>query len=97
MTIFKKHQRITFRLYDSSLITTESLTSDDNFKTFFTNAHHSKIIKNYYLKDKFKRTRFSNLTINLYDANYFITRTIELALKGIVVYFLPNPKKYFRT
>ena len=94
---FKKQQRVTFRLYDSSLITTESLTSDDNFKIYFTNAHHSNIINKYYLKDKFKRTRFSNLTINLYDANYFITRTIELALKGIVVYFLPNPKKYFRT
>jgi aminoglycoside 3-N-acetyltransferase len=93
---FKKQQTVTFRMYDSSLITTESLTSDDNFTLYFTNAHHSKIIKKYYLKDKFKRTRLSNLTINIYNANYFITRSIELALQGIVVYFLPNPKHFFK-
>jgi aminoglycoside 3-N-acetyltransferase len=93
---FKKKQEVTFRLKDTSLVKTEILTKDDDFKLYFTDAHHSRIINKYYLKDKFIRTRFSNLTINQYDANYFITRSIELAYKGIVVYTLPNPKKYFK-
>lgn len=93
---FKKKREVTFRLQDSSCVKTEILTQDDNFKLYFTEANHSKIINKYYLKNKFKRTRFSNLTINQYDANYFITRSIELAYKGIVVYTLPNPKKYFK-
>ena len=87
---------VTFRLHDTSLIKTEILTRDDNFILHFTDAHHSKIINKYFLKYKFRRTRFSNLTINQYDANYFIYRSIELAYKGIVVYILPNPKKYFK-
>jgi aminoglycoside 3-N-acetyltransferase len=93
---FKKKMEVTFRLQDTSLVRTEFLTQDDNFKLYFTNAHHSRIINKYYSKDKFKRTRFSNLTINQYDAKYFINRSIELAYKGIVVYTLPNPKKYFK-
>ena len=93
---FKKKQEVTFRLQDTSLVKTEILTQEDNFKLYFTNAHHSRIINKYYSKDKFKRTRFSNLTINQYDTKYFINRSIELAYEGIVVYTLPNPKKYFK-
>jgi hypothetical protein len=93
---FKKKQSTIFKLKDNSLITLDDLTNDDNFILYFTNRHHSKIINKYYSKREFNRTRFSNLTINKYNANYFINRTIELAHQGIVVYTIPDPKKYFK-
>lgn len=92
---FKKEQTLEFRLLNRTMITTNTLVFDDNFKLYFTDSNHSKIINKYYSNDKFKRTRLSNLTINQYDAKYFINRSIELAKKGIVVYTLPDPKKYF--
>ncbi len=91
---FQKNRSVVFRLFDDKVITTTTIVSDDNFKLFFTERRHSKIINKYYSRDHFKRTRLSNLTINQYDAKYFINRTIELALKGIVVYTRPDPKEF---
>lgn len=93
---FTKKISTVYRLHDKSIIKLESLIAEDDFELFFTNRYHSKIIRKYYQKDKFQRCRFSNLTVNQYDANYFINQTIKLASKGIVVYSIPNPKKYFK-
>ncbi len=84
-----------FRLQNQSVITTESLTAADDFNMFFTYNRHSRIINKYYSRSMYNRTRYSNLTINSYDADYFIERTIELAKSGIVVYSKPDPKPFF--
>jgi aminoglycoside N3'-acetyltransferase len=93
---FTKKLESEYRLIDKSTITTETLIAADDFELFFTYRGHSRVIKKNYAKEKYKRTRLSNLTINFYDANYFIKHTIDLASKGIVVYIKPDPKQFFR-
>jgi aminoglycoside 3-N-acetyltransferase len=62
----------------------------------FTNLHQKKIVKKYFDKLKYKKTRISNLTVNVYEADYAINKAIELARKGIVFFTKPDPKKYFK-
>ena len=90
---FQKKAVIQIRLADKSIYKQEYYTASDDFSYYFTNRHHSKIISRYFDKSKYKRTKISNLTVNMYDANYFINRAIELGRKGIVVYLKPKPLK----
>ena len=70
--------------------------SDDGIRREFTKRSHLRVINRSFDKNKYKKTRLSNLTINVFDANYAINRIIELGRNGIVVYTQPNPKKYFK-
>jgi aminoglycoside 3-N-acetyltransferase len=91
---FTRTQKIRVKLNDGVEIEQQYLTSSEDFNYFFTDNHHSKIVNRYFDKKKFSRKRFSNLTINFYDAKYMINRGLELARKGIVVYISPDPKKF---
>jgi len=73
------------------------LTKSEDTIRKWSNRSHRKVIKKYFDKSFYKRSRLSNLTINVFDANYSINRIIELGKKGITVYTEPNPKEYFNT
>lgn len=93
---FQKKTIFKIRLADKSIYQQECYTAADDFSYYFTNRSHNKVISRYFDKSKYVRTRLSNLTVNMYDANYLINRTIELGKRGIVVYLRPVPlKKYF--
>jgi len=72
------------------------LTKSDAIIRKWTNRSHRRIIRRYFNRKKYNRKRISNLTINAYDANYAISRVIELGKKGITVYVEPDPKEYFK-
>lgn len=93
-----------YQLEDNSILEQECFTSSDDFSFSIggytdgsiTNTSLNRVIKNYFDSSKYKRLKLSNLTINCYDANYFINRAIELGKKGIVIYSRPNPKEFFK-
>lgn len=93
---FQKKTTYKYQLEDKSFLEQECLTNSDDFSYSFTNKSHNRVIRNYFDSSKYKRLKLSNLSINCYDANYFINRAIELGKKGIVVYTRPNPKEYFK-
>tara|TARA_R110002073_G_scaffold322276_2_gene498824 strand:+ start:6793 stop:7695 length:903 start_codon:yes stop_codon:yes gene_type:complete len=93
---FQKKTTNKYQLQDKSFIEQECFIPSDDFSYFFTNRSHNRVIRNYFDSSKYKRLKLSNLSINCYDANYFINKAIELGKKGIVVYTRPNPKKYFK-
>ena len=93
---FTSKQKIKIKLSDGKEYEQQFLTSAEDFSSFFTDKSHTRVIRNNFDISKYKRLKLSNLTINCYDANYFINRAIELGKKGIVVYSKPNPKEYFK-
>jgi len=92
---FQKEVTYKYRLDDQSIIDQVCLTCSDDFRYYFTNRSHNRVITRYFDKNKYKKTRLSNLTINMYDAEYFINRIIEIGRQGITLYLKPDPKKYF--
>jgi aminoglycoside 3-N-acetyltransferase len=92
---FKKQVTLKYRLQNQSVIEQVCLTGSDDFKYYFTNRSHNRLVSRYFDKNRYRKTRLSNLTINMYDAEYIINRTIELGRQGITVYLKPDPKKYF--
>jgi aminoglycoside N3'-acetyltransferase len=93
-----------YQLEDNSFVEQECFISADDFNSSiggyvdgsFTNYSLNRVVRKYFDISKYRRLKLSNLTINCYDANYFINRTIELGKKGIVIYAKPNPKEYFK-
>jgi aminoglycoside N3'-acetyltransferase len=92
---FSKEATYKYRLEDQSIYEQRCLTAADNFRYKFTNRSHGNIIKKYFDKNKYMKFKLSNLTINSYDAKYFIHRSIELGKEGIVVYTKPKPIKIY--
>lgn len=89
---FTKNIIYKFRLIDGSIFEQHCLTSDDNFHYEFTNRSHRKFINKYLNKKYYKRTMFSNLSINYYDANHLINTTIKMGRLGKTVYTKPKWK-----
>lgn len=56
----------------------------------------SRVIKEYFDKSKFKRTKFSNLDIEMIESRYMYERSIELAEKGISIYSQPSTTGYIK-
>lgn len=72
----------------------ESLAGAEGFTTYFSERHHRRVLDKHFEKGRIIRRRFSNIRVNSFDIPYMIEKGIEMALKGIVVYQQPNPKKY---
>lgn len=87
---FTKKINTRFKLDDNRIIEIESLTSDDDFERIYTKRTVNRTIKRYFDKSKYMKTRISNLTISLYDANYLVNRMIELAKHGKTIYIKPK-------
>lgn len=93
---FQKEKVYKYRLNDHSIFHQTCLTASDDFNYFFTDRSINKVINRYFNKEKYNKRRLSNLNINIYDAEYFINRAVELGEQGITLYLKPNPKHYFR-
>jgi aminoglycoside N3'-acetyltransferase len=91
---FTGKQKMKVKLSDGTVYEQEFLTAAEDFKNFFTDNHHYKIVDSYFDYAMFSRKRFSNLKVNFYNVNYMINRGIELGRKGIVVYIKPDPKDF---
>jgi aminoglycoside 3-N-acetyltransferase len=92
---FQKEVTNRYRLDDQSIYEQTSLMALDDFKYFFTNRSHNRVVTKYFDKNKYLKTKLSNLTVNMYDAEYFINRIIEIGRQGITVYLKPDPKDFF--
>ena len=90
---FTKEITYKYLLEDQSLYEQNCLTAADDFSYQFTDRSHSKVIRTYFDKNKYMKSKLSNLTINSYDAKYFINKTIELGKQGITVYTKPVQSK----
>lgn len=66
-----------------------SMLTQDSMKR----RNKKKMIRRYFSKDQFKKSKLSNLRIELVYAKYTHDRFMELAQEGIVMYSLPNPRK----
>ncbi len=91
---FKERKEVKYKI-DDKIISHSFFTSSADFRWSFTNRAHRKIIEKEYDKSKYKLSKISNLNVNIFDAEYFINRTIYLGRNGITRYNIPNPKKYF--
>lgn len=83
-----------YRDYDGNIVMHTCYTKSMDFQRSWSIYSHNKIIKKYFDKSKYKRKRFSNLSINVYEANYFIKRIIEIGRLGKTVYTKPDYKKF---
>jgi len=90
---FQKKEIRQIRLADKSIYKQEYYTASDNFERYISNRKDHKFVCQYFDPSKYKKTKISNLTVNMFDANYCINRTIELGRKGIVRYLRPKPVK----
>lgn len=91
---FKQTRQIKIKKLDGEIVTKNYFTSDDNFSYIFSDKSHWRVIKNHFDPLKYKLDSISNLKITLFDAEYTLNKSIELAKKGIVVYLFPNPNEY---
>jgi aminoglycoside N3'-acetyltransferase len=87
---FTKKITYKFRLQDDSIYEQECLIGSDDFRYFFTDKSHNRFVSSYFDKTKYKKTRLSNLTINYYDADHVISRTIQYGRIGKTVYLKPK-------
>jgi aminoglycoside 3-N-acetyltransferase len=90
---FTKEITYKYLLEDQSLYEQNCLTAADDFSYQFTDRSHSKVIRTYFDKNKYMKSKLSNLTINSYDAKYFINKAIELGNQGVTVYTKPAQSK----
>jgi aminoglycoside 3-N-acetyltransferase len=91
---FGQTKQIKIKKINGEFVIKNYLANDDDFSYFFTEKSHWKVIKNNFDKSKYKLDRISNLKITLFDAEYTLNKSVELAKKGIVVYLFPNPNDY---
>lgn len=61
-----------------------------------TGVRSVEIIKSFFDNSKFRRSRISNLLIEVVESQYMYKRCIELAEKGISIYSIPSKKKYIK-
>jgi aminoglycoside 3-N-acetyltransferase len=55
-----------------------------------------KVIKQFFDKTKFKRSKISNLLIEMVESNYMYKRCIDLADEGISIYLHPSSAEYIK-
>jgi len=89
---FIKKAILKIELEDKTIYSQESYTSEEGFPRYITKSSKRKFIK-HFDKSKFAKTKLSNLFVQMYDANYFINRAIELGREGVVIFERPVPSK----
>lgn len=58
--------------------------------TAYIRSRNTKLIDTYFNKEKYYRTRFSNIWINVYDANYLVKKLSALAFEGKTIFSHPK-------
>ena len=94
--LFKEKAMCTIRLPDKSVIEKEYyLFGNDGLYRYKPSWYQNMIVRKYFDKTKYKRSKISNLKVNMYEADYCTHRFIELGRKGIVLYLRPKAKKRY--
>jgi len=86
---FRKEKEFKYRDSEGNIGVSHYLTHD-----FARRRSKKKIIKNYFAKSQFKKTKISNLNVELVDAKYTLDLYLQLAEQGITMYSVPSPKKF---
>ena len=89
---FTKKTTLKIELENKTIFFQHTYEKDDDFFSYETDGTMKKYIKHFDIS-KFARTKLSNLSVNMYEAKYFINRAIDLGRKGIVRYTSPVPSK----
>lgn len=96
LNFFQEEEIWKYRLQDNSIFEHVNLTTPVGFPRYYSLKSFNKLVSRYFDRNEYKRTRLSNLTINMAKAEYSINRVIELGRIGITAYFYPNPKGQFK-
>jgi len=80
-------------LPDKSIYSKEYYPIDGGEFRYRSISRRKIIINKYFDKSKYKRTKISNLNINMFEADYATNRLIKLGRNGIVPYIRPKPIK----
>lgn len=91
---FTKEAQIKIKMLTGEILTKKYFTKEEDFYYNFTKKSHAGLIRKYFDKKFYKIENVSNIKITMFDAAYTINKTLELGKSGIVVYNIPNPKKY---
>ena len=86
---FRKKSEFKFRDSEGRIGVNKYLTHD-----FARRRSKKKIIKKYFDKHQFKKTKISNLDVEVVDAKYTLELYLQLAERGITMYSVPSPKPY---
>lgn len=86
---FKKKIEYKFRDSNGNIGKHQFLTHD-----FVRRRSKKKIIKKYFAKNEFKKSKISNLNVEMVDAKYTLDLYLKLARQGITMYSVPSPKTY---
>lgn len=84
---FASSMEFTYKDYDGVTIKHTMLTKS---KEPYIRSHSTKIIDDNFEKSRYRRTKISNIWINVFDMKYLYTRLYELALEGKTIYKTPK-------
>ena len=91
MFLTKKYN-LNIELEDKTVFFQESYTNDMR-KIFYWNDRSTEKFIKHLDKSMYSRTKISNLSVNMYEANHLVNESIALGRKGIVRYLMPIPLK----
>lgn len=86
---FKKEKSFRYRNAEGVIGVCHYLTHD-----FARRRSKKLIIKKYFDKSQFKKTRVSNLSVEVVDAKYTLDLYLQLAEQGITMYSVPSPNSF---
>ena len=84
---FTEPVEFTYRDYDGAIVKHIMLTKE---AVPYIRYHSTRLIDKYFDKSKYRRTRLSNIWINVFDMKYLYTRLYDLALEGKTIYKTPR-------
>ncbi len=86
---FKKEKQFKYRDSEGNIGICHYHTHD-----FARRRSKKLIIKKYFDKSQFKKTKISNLSVEAVDAKYTLDLYLQLAEKGVTMYSIPSPTKF---
>ena len=84
---FTRSVEFTYKDYNGEIFKHTMLTTP---AVPYIRSHSTKLIDRNFDKSKYRRTRLSNIWINVFDMKYLYTRLYELALEGKTIYRTPK-------
>lgn len=85
-------KKITFRYYDDN----KEIQQYDSFTEDIDRRRNGRKVLKYFTSSEMKSKKISNLNIKVYQAKSCLNKMVELGKRGICIYYVPSPKKYFK-
>ena len=92
-SFFTRKATLKIEMENKTIFVKENYEHEKDFLRYYSNRSIEKYNK-HFEKSKYARTKISNLSVNMYEAGYFIHKAISLGRKGIVHYKTPFPSKH---